>query len=236
MTLSNNSRDPNPSGLCLCGCGQLTPIARWTSIKRQTLRGKPQRYCVGHGSKTARKYPEAINDPNPSGLCQCGCGRRTTVVRYANRKYGIPSGGHRRFCLGHHPAMDPFTRYEISAESGCWIWQGAKSGEGYGSVRFRGQMYRAHRLFYEHFVGPIPTNAMLDHLCRNPSCVNPKHLEPVSNRENVRRGAKAKLDAKKVAQIRSLFGSMTHAEIANRFDVSASLIDAIRAGVVWRDE
>lgn len=41
---------------------------------------------------------------------------------------------------------------------------------------------------YEAFVGPIPDGLQLDHLCRNRGCINPGHLEPVTNRENARRG------------------------------------------------
>lgn len=49
-------------------------------------------------------------------------------------------------------------------------------------------MRPAHRISYEHFTGPIPAGLHLDHLCRNRACVNPEHCEPVTCRENVRRG------------------------------------------------
>lgn len=49
-------------------------------------------------------------------------------------------------------------------------------------------MVRAHRAMYEEVVGKVPDGASLDHLCRNPGCVNPPHLEPVTHTENVRRG------------------------------------------------
>lgn len=68
----------------------------------------------------------------------------------------------------------------------CWLWLGAKNWLGYG--RFGKESYKAHRLAYELLVEPIPEGLELDHLCRNPSCVNPKHLEIVSHRVNLLRG------------------------------------------------
>ncbi len=46
----------------------------------------------------------------------------------------------------------------------------------------------AHRVVYARLCGPIPDGLQLDHLCRNHACVNPKHLEPVTAKENVHRG------------------------------------------------
>lgn len=72
-------------------------------------------------------------------------------------------------------------------ENGCWIWQGSKGGSGYGTVWWK-KHQPAHRLSYEVHVGPIPKGLVIDHLCRVPLCVNPDHLEPVTQRENLRRG------------------------------------------------
>jgi HNH endonuclease len=70
----------------------------------------------------------------------------------------------------------------------CWIWTGAGSKEGYGRIWLNGGNYGTHRLSYELLVGPIPDGLVIDHLCRNPPCVNPAHLEPVTDRENLHRG------------------------------------------------
>lgn len=76
----------------------------------------------------------------------------------------------------------------------CWLWQAACDLHGYGKFfvhpsRQPGPLLRfAHRVAYELLIGPIPANTELDHLCRQPACVNPHHLEPVSHAENVRRG------------------------------------------------
>jgi len=59
----------------------------------------------------------------------------------------------------------------------CWEWEAGKvGGTGYGKVKIEGKTYRAHRVSWELFFGPIPKNMMVLHKCNNPSCVNPYHL------------------------------------------------------------
>jgi hypothetical protein len=70
----------------------------------------------------------------------------------------------------------------------CWIWEGPRTTKGYGRICIAGKDTQAHRLAYELFVGPIPVGLTIDHLCRVHECVNPRHLEAVTNRENLLRG------------------------------------------------
>lgn len=83
--------------------------------------------------------------------------------------------------------MDKYI-HKIEKTKTCWNWKGTLS-KGYGKVYVQGNKSKsAHRFIYEMLVGEIPEGFELDHLCRNRSCVNPKHLEPVTHLENVRRG------------------------------------------------
>ena len=71
----------------------------------------------------------------------------------------------------------------------CWMWSAATDRHGYGQFKLHaGMQAKAHRVAYRWLRGPIEDDLVIDHLCRNHSCVNPYHLEPVSNRENILRG------------------------------------------------
>lgn len=70
--------------------------------------------------------------------------------------------------------------------SGCWEWQGSLI-RGYGAFADGAGNHLAHRYAYELLIGPIPDGLTIDHLCRNPRCVNPWHMEPVTIGENIRR-------------------------------------------------
>lgn len=75
-----------------------------------------------------------------------------------------------------------------SSERGCWEWIGYRDKDGYGVAKVNRERYRAHRVMYSAFVGDLDPEMVLDHVCRNTSCVNPHHLEQVTTRENTLRG------------------------------------------------
>lgn len=79
-------------------------------------------------------------------------------------------------------------RTDLEGENGCWIYTGKLGKNGYGYIGVDGKTKLAHRVSYELSIGPIPEGLQLDHLCRVRSCINPDHLEPVTNRENGLRG------------------------------------------------
>lgn len=89
----------------------------------------------------------------------------------------------------------------------CWRWT-ARTLRGYGYFMVAtGVAAITHRWAYEQMVGPIPDGLDLDHTCRERSCVNPWHLEPVSRSENLRRGYAAR-------------GVRTHCSNGHAFDAA----------------
>lgn len=77
---------------------------------------------------------------------------------------------------------------KVNKTESCWLWTACTGRRGHGYFGINGKNRAAHRVAYEMLVGPIPPGLTLDHLCRQPACVNPAHLEPVDNRTNVLRG------------------------------------------------
>ena len=130
------------------------------------------------------------------GLCECGCGQKTRLAPQTRSAIGHVAGMPIRY-VGGHQGRKPGASYE-AVECGhiteCWIWLRGKDEKGYPLVSVSGKTRRAHRVLYAKRFGVIPDGMTLDHLCRQRSCVNPDHLEVVTNGENVRRGWRARTD------------------------------------------
>src|SRR5262249_35125505 len=117
----------------------------------------------------------------------------------------LPRGLHfRRRCrrCGYRPVptaddygtVSPQGRFWMKvqeAPNGCWLWRAHCNRYGYGRFNLAGRIRIAHRVAYEWLKGPIPDDLEIDHLCRQPSCVHPDHLEPVTHLTNMHRGRRA---------------------------------------------
>jgi hypothetical protein len=80
-------------------------------------------------------------------------------------------------------------RITVDINTGCWLWNGAKTQGGYATVYVDGRLTSGHRFMFEQITGAIPESYELDHKCSVRHCINPDHLEPVLHKENIRRGA-----------------------------------------------
>lgn len=174
-----------------------------------------------------------------TGLCECGCGNPAPISNQNRRQRGIFKGQPVRFIRGHAvrgrvlPTRRQLRESDYRVEdrghsTECWIWQGFEHPRGYGLVTMNGRSVSVHRAYYREYVGPIPTGLVLDHLCRVKLCVNPDHLEAVTQTENVRRGRAVKIPDHVVEQIRAATG--TSVEIARRFGISQAHAWDLRNG------
>lgn len=106
------------------------------------------------------------------------------------------------------------TRVRVDATTGCHIWTGSFINSGYGRLK-SGDEVLAHRVAYTLARGPIPAGAVIDHLCRTRACVNPTHMEAVTNKVNVLRGQGVTAKA----------NNATHCPQGHPYDASNTYID-----------
>ena len=125
----------------------------------------------------------------------------------------------------------------VDPKTGCWIWQRACDQKGYGFASVgNGKSRRAHIVSYHRVYGPVPAGYELDHLCRTLPCINPAHLQAVTDAVNTRRGNVAVLTMTKAREIRVLAETMTGPELADRFNVHHATIYRIIHHQTWRED
>jgi hypothetical protein len=83
---------------------------------------------------------------------------------------------------------DRIARKVTKMPTGCHVWTGKRLPAGYGNIKYKGRIQYVHRVAWELENGEIPEGLVIDHLCKNPSCVRVSHLEVVTQRENALRG------------------------------------------------
>lgn len=142
------------------------------------------------------------------------------------------------------------TRVVEVTPSGCHIWTGGLNAHGYGMIRMGTKHLRAHRIAWEAANGPIPEGLGLMHSCDVRCCVNPSHLTPATQADNMhdmfakgrgripnvrgeRQGA-AKITADDVREIRRLAAFKTQSEIAAMFGIDRSNVSIIVLRKGWK--
>ena len=186
----------------------------------------------------------------PVGLCQCGCGKPTSVATRTYRRWGHVPGQPVRFVRGHSLA-NPFnisSRFwpRVQKTENCWIWTGAKIGDGYGILMINGRRIQAHRVAWALEYGPVPSGISILHRCDNPPCVRPDHLFQGTAKDNLRdmvakgrsaRGEKngqAKLTSKTVYMIRSRYiAGERQCDLMRDYNLSRTNAFFIVSGKTW---
>jgi hypothetical protein len=159
------------------------------------------------------------------GLCQCGCGKPTTISAETRARAGAIKGQPRRYLNGHRQGTGPVAFWQnVQRGDGCWEWIGQRDEDGYG--RLGSQL--AHRLMVD-----APRGIAVLHTCDNPPCVNPAHLVLGSQADNcedmARKGrGNRKLAIRDVHSIRALVAAgESHRSVAQRFGVSHTMVGLI---------
>ncbi len=95
------------------------------------------------------------------------------------------------------------SKFDVDAESGCWVWNAATDRKGYGRLKRGRHHVFAHRYAWEYAYGSIPDGLFVCHHCDNPPCVNVAHLFLGTNADNV-------LDMKRKGRVQSGALHWTH--------------------------
>lgn len=125
---------------------------------------------------------------------------------------------------------------KIEKTDSCWIFNGARSSKGYGSVRTRQprKMVGAHILAYQKWIGQIDEGMHVLHSCDNPSCVNPEHLSLGTNADNVMDRDSKNRQAKSFKLPQTKLSKNDADNIRNLYFSSKTLGSKKRAGVSYR--
>lgn len=189
----------------------------------------------------------------PYGYCHCGCGKKTNISKWTDKRLGTLKGEPYHYLNGHSkkaPVEVRFWKY-VNKSDGCWEWVGNKHQQGYGLMgdSNRGKTLKSHRISWEIHNGPIPEKMCVLHKCDNTSCVNPNHLFLGTQQDNItdmvskgrqRTGRMmgstnpiSKLTEAQVLEIRALVGTMTQKAISSLYSVGEMTISRVVNRKLW---
>ena len=144
------------------------------------------------------------------------------------------------------------TGVNVDEATGCWLWQGARTAQGYGAINVRGRAFETtHRLAWLLFHGSIPRGMFVCHHCDVRHCFNPTHLFLGTNADNMRDAAEkgrvrngglrgerhgnAKLTEAQAREILSMRGrGLSARSVGERYGVGHSIVQKIWARKMWR--
>lgn len=215
---------PNPSGLCMCGCGAETSRAPQTVRRDGYVKGEHRRFIRGHsrlppGTPLDTAADAPLVPPNPSGICLCGCGRKTPIAKRTQRRHSLVKGQPCRYVPGHHWKVVGKTRKTRISDPGpnpsgrCMCGCGEKTA----IARYNDPA--------KEYVCGTPKRYVIGHHNRN----NPKTNAALANARAARR---AKMRARHAPLVEDYKRGLTYRELAAKHSRSESNI-AVTLGR-WR--
>lgn len=193
----------------------------------------------------------------PYGYCHCGCGKKTNILQFSNKRTGAIKGQPSKFLSGHSQRIKQTTPEDvfwshvaIGADDQCWLWTGGCDSSGYGTKNWNGNTISAHRLAWQLKNGAIPVGLKVLHTCDNPKCCNPKHLWIGTDKDNAvdrmlkgrnrkQSGEESSFHKLTFAQVKAIreqytSGETTIKRLSLEYHISETQVGRIIHNVSWR--
>ena len=173
--------------------------------------GKYAGLCLGHKTQAYRNTPLrplVIVEP---GFQECSYESCKSEVMHKKGKYAGLCNGHKwqavrgnelRTLLHAVDGLESRFLRSIDKTETCWLWTGTKTKTGgYGEFSINNRTRKAHRVAYELWVGPIEGKLVVHHTCSVRTCVNPAHLQAVTQQENAAEMLERKAYLARIAEL-----------------------------------